>query len=201
MKSRLEESASTPIPTQPLRLTPDQQQALKPILQAVQEGQHHVFLLHGVTGSGKTEIYLQAIEKVLQQKRSSIVLVPEIALTLQTIERFQARFGQEQVAVLHSRMLQSQRLQEWRRIRDGQAQVVVGARSAVFAPVVSLGLIVVDEEHEPSYKQGEVPRYHAREVAIERWGKVPLLSAKIKEILLDGRCSRSVTLYRLDIKN
>ena len=126
-----------------------------------------VILLHGVTGSGKTEVYLQAIAHVLAQGQGAIVLVPEIALTPQTVERFTSRFG-DQIAVLHSHLSDGERHDEWHRIRDGKAQVVVGARSAVFAPVVRLGLIVVDEEHEPSYKQEDVPRYNARDVAVMR---------------------------------
>ncbi|HEY8552238.1 MAG TPA: primosomal protein N' [Thermaerobacter sp.] len=125
------------------------------------------FLLHGVTGSGKTEIYLRAIAAVLARGRGAICLVPEIALTPQTVARFRARFGQR-VAVLHSAMTPAQRLATWRAIRAGRKPVVVGARSAVFAPVPNLGLIVVDEEHETSYKQEEAPRYHAREVALAR---------------------------------
>ena len=124
-------------------------------------------LLHGVTGSGKTEIYLQAIARLLEQGKGAIVLVPEIALTPQTVRRFAGRFG-EQVAVLHSALSDGERYDEWHRIRTGEARVVVGPRSAIFAPVANLGLIVVDEEHDPSYKQDETPRYHARDVAVMR---------------------------------
>ncbi|EKP93740.1 replication restart helicase PriA [Thermaerobacter subterraneus] len=125
------------------------------------------FLVHGVTGSGKTEIYLRAIAAVLARGQGAICLVPEIALTPQTVARFRARFG-NRVAVLHSAMTPAQRLATWRAIRTGTKPVVVGARSAIFAPVPRLGLIVVDEEHETSYKQEETPRYHAREVALAR---------------------------------
>ena len=124
------------------------------------------FLLHGVTGSGKTEVYLQLIRRALDRGRGAIVLVPEISLTPQTVGWFAARFGE--VAVLHSRMTDAQRLAAWRRVRRGELRVVVGARSAIFAPVRDLGVIVLDEEHEPSFKQNNVPRYHAREVALER---------------------------------
>jgi len=128
------------------------------------------FLLHGVTGSGKTEIYLQAIQKVLEQGRSAIMLVPEISLTPQTVERFKSRFSstQHEVAVLHSHLSEGERHDEWHRIRSGRAKIVIGARSAVFAPLENLGLIVVDEEHEPSYKQEESPRYHGRDIAVLR---------------------------------
>jgi len=130
------------------------------------------FLLHGVTGSGKTEVYLQAIEHALAQGKGAIVLVPEISLTPQTVERFKARFSsgklQTLVAVLHSHLSAGERHDEWHKIRDGRARIVIGARSAIFAPVEPLGLIIVDEEHEHSYKQEEAPRYHARDVAIMR---------------------------------
>jgi primosomal protein N' (replication factor Y) len=124
-------------------------------------------LLYGVTGSGKTEVYLQAIAHMLERGCGAIVLVPEIALTPQTVQRFAGRFG-DRIAVLHSALSDGERFDEWQRIRKGEARVVVGPRSAVFAPVERLGLIVVDEEHEPSYKQDETPRYHARDVAVMR---------------------------------
>jgi primosomal protein N' (replication factor Y) len=130
------------------------------------------FLLHGVTGSGKTEVYLQAIALALQQGQGAIVLVPEISLTPQTVERFKARFSsgplQTQVAVLHSHLSAGERHDEWHKIRQGRARIVIGARSAIFAPVEPLGVIIVDEEHEYTYKQEEAPRYHARDVAVMR---------------------------------
>jgi primosomal protein N' (replication factor Y) len=133
---------------------------------------HSSFLLHGVTGSGKTEIYLQAIAHALEQGKGAIVLVPEISLTPQTVERFKARFSsgkwQTLVAVLHSHLSAGERHDEWHKIRQGRARIVIGARSAIFAPVEPLGLIIVDEEHEHTYKQEESPRYHARDVAIMR---------------------------------
>jgi primosomal protein N' (replication factor Y) len=127
-------------------------------------------LLHGVTGSGKTEIYLQAIHSTLARGKTAIVLVPEISLTPQTVERFKSRFAetQQMVAVLHSHLSEGERHDEWHKINAGRARIVVGARSAVFAPLENLGLIVVDEEHETSYKQEEAPRYHARDVAVVR---------------------------------
>ncbi|HEY3762729.1 MAG TPA: primosomal protein N' [Verrucomicrobiae bacterium] len=134
--------------------------------------QQKMFLLHGVTGSGKTEVYLQAIAHALEQGKGAIVLVPEISLTPQTVERFKARFSSGQwqtlVAVLHSHLSAGERHDEWHKIRQGRARIVIGARSAIFAPVEPLGLIIVDEEHETSYKQEEAPRYHARDVAIMR---------------------------------
>ncbi len=127
-------------------------------------------LLHGVTGSGKTEVYLQCISECLRHGKNAIVLVPEISLTPQTVERFKSRFTNpdEEVAVLHSHLSDGERHDEWHRIRAGRARIVIGARSAIFAPLENLGLIVVDEEHEPSYKQEEIPRYHARDVAVVR---------------------------------
>jgi primosomal protein N' (replication factor Y) len=130
------------------------------------------FLLHGVTGSGKTEVYLQGITHALERGQGAIVLVPEISLTPQTVERFKSRFGsgrlQTLVAVLHSHLSAGERHDEWHKIRQGRARIVIGARSAIFAPVDTLGLIIVDEEHEHSYKQEEAPRYHARDVAVVR---------------------------------
>jgi primosomal protein N' (replication factor Y) len=162
------------VPTQPLPLNPEQAQALERI-QAAMDGQPcpaRVFLLHGVTGSGKTEVYLQALAHALDQGKGGVVLVPEIALTPQTVERFKARFSagprQTLVAVLHSHLSAGERHDEWHKIRQGRARIVVGARSAIFAPLDPLGLIIVDEEHEHSYKQAEAPRYHARDVAVVR---------------------------------
>ncbi len=150
------------VPTRPLQLNDMQACALRQILESTSP-----VLLHGVTGSGKTEIYLQAIARLLEQGKGAIVLVPEIALTPQTVRRFAGRFG-NRVAVLHSALSDGERYDEWHRIRTGEARVVVGPRSAIFAPVANLGLIVVDEEHDPSYKQDETPRYHARDVAVMR---------------------------------
>jgi len=147
-------------------LNPDQERALAAILAALAAREHQTILVHGVTGSGKTEIYIRAIQEVTGFGRQAIVLVPEISLTPQTLERFRARF--DRVAVLHSHLSDVQRHQEWQRIADGQVQVVVGARSAVFAPTSHLGLIVLDEEHETTFKQEIAPRYHARDVASAR---------------------------------
>lgn len=148
----------------PHPLTEEQEQALQSILPAVQQGEFRTFLLHGVTGSGKTEVYLQSIEAALRQGKEAIVLVPEIALTLQMVERFRGRFG-EQVVVLHSGLSTGERYDAWQKILNGEAKVAVGARSALFAPFRRLGLIILDEEHESAYKQEETPRYHAREIA------------------------------------
>ena len=146
--------------------TPNERQAsaIGRISETADAGLHGVFLLEGVTGSGKTEVYLRCIERVMAAGRGAIVLVPEISLTPQTLERFEARFPGG-VAVLHSRLGAGERFDQWRGIRDGRYRVVVGARSALFAPVADLGIIVIDEEHEPSYKSDKAPRYHAREVA------------------------------------
>lgn len=154
-------------PTTPLPLTAEQEIVYTRISRTVEEQLHEVFLLHGVTGSGKTEIYLQCIKRCLDQGRQAVVLVPEIALTPQMVERFKGRFGSG-VAVMHSRLSVGERYDEWRKIREGKATVAVGARSAVFAPFSNLGLIIMDEEHETSYKQEENPKYHARDAAIRR---------------------------------
>jgi primosomal protein N' (replication factor Y) len=154
-----------------LALNPEQAVALRAVEEALAAPEKaKPILLHGVTGSGKTEIYLQAIQSTLARGRTAIVLVPEISLTPQTVERFKSRFAdaQDTVAVLHSHLSEGERHDEWHKIHAGRARIVVGARSAVFAPLENLGLIVVDEEHETSYKQEEAPRYHARDVAVVR---------------------------------
>jgi len=149
-----------------LQLNPDQSQALDRILAAIRGQQGETFLLHGVTGSGKTEVYIQAIREVVSYGQQAIVLVPEISLTPQAIQRFRSRF--DSVAVLHSHLSDSDRHYHWQNIAAGKVQVIVGARSAVFAPAPHLGLIIIDEEHETSFKQETAPRYHAREVARKR---------------------------------
>ncbi|MEK6234180.1 MAG: primosomal protein N', partial [Planctomycetales bacterium] len=158
-----------------LELNPDQQIALDSVRGALRSGEHGTLLLHGVTSSGKTEIYIQAIQEVVSYGRQAIVLVPEISLTPQTVERFRERF--DSVAVLHSHLTNAERHWHWERIASGKVQVVVGARSAVFAPTPHLGLLVIDEEHETSFKQESAPRYHARDVALQRarMERVPLV--------------------------
>ena len=159
------------IATSNLELNEEQVLALKQIAEALDSAESaRPILLHGVTGSGKTEIYLQGIHATLARGRSAIVLVPEISLTPQTVERFKGRFAEAQdaVAVLHSHLSEGERHDEWHKIHSGRARIVIGARSAVFAPLKNLGLIIVDEEHETTYKQEEAPRYHARDVAVVR---------------------------------
>ena len=151
-------------PSTPKKLTAEQAQATNAVDQAIDEDQAATFLLEGVTGSGKTEVYLQIIQHALAQGKSALMLVPEISLTPQIVRQFKARFG-DQVALLHSALSDGERYDEWRRIEKGDAQVVVGARSAIFAPIKNLGVIIMDEEHETSYKQEDMPRYHARDVA------------------------------------
>lgn len=156
-------------------LTESQAAALQRVLKAIDQERQQTLLLQGVTGSGKTEVYIRAIEHVVRQGKQAIVLVPEISLTPQTRQRFQERFAE--VAVLHSQMTPSERHHHWQRIRSGHVQVVVGPRSAIFAPLPRLGLIVIDEEHDASFKQDTTPRYHARKVAGVRSKieKIPLL--------------------------
>ena len=171
------------MPTKPLELNNEQSVALNSIIKSIdnldssessldEDDENNAFLLHGVTGSGKTEVYLQAIAHALEKGKGAIVLVPEISLTPQTVERFKARFSQGDlqtlVAVLHSHLSAGERHDEWHKIRQGRARIVIGARSAVFAPVEPLGLVIVDEEHEHSYKQEEAPRYNARDLAVVR---------------------------------
>ena len=157
-----------PRPAADHALHPAQAAALEAITGALGAGEAKTFLLHGATGSGKTEVYIQALKKTLAAGRTGIVLVPEIALTPQTVRRFRAHFG-DRVAVLHSRLSAGERYDQWRQLRSGRYRVVIGPRSAVLAPLSDVGLIVVDEEHEASYKQFDpAPRYHARDVAVMR---------------------------------
>jgi primosomal protein N' (replication factor Y) (superfamily II helicase) len=156
------------VSTAPLRLNSGQLSILGMLNEAIDHGKGKPILLHGITGSGKTEIYLQAIQHCLDLGRGALVLVPEISLTPQTVERFKSRFPRQLIAVLHSHLSAGERHDEWHRLRRGAARVAIGARSAVFAPVKDLALIVVDEEHENSYKQEETPRYQARDLAVVR---------------------------------
>ncbi|NIQ03673.1 MAG: primosomal protein N', partial [Nitrospinaceae bacterium] len=160
-------SAAPGGPEAPRTFTADQETVYRELVASLDRKEFRTFLLHGVTGSGKTEIYLQCIQKMLDQGRSAIMMVPEISLTPQTVSRFQNRFG-NRLAVLHSGLSPTERYQEWKKIFDGRVSIVVGARSAVFAPVRNLGVIVIDEEHDGSYKQETTPRYHARDTAIVR---------------------------------
>jgi primosomal protein N' (replication factor Y) len=156
------------LPSKPKALTDEQKLALKPVIEDLSTNAFKVHLLHGVTGSGKTEIYLQAIDHALSLGKGAVVMVPEIALTTQTIERFRSRF-EGKIALIHHRLSEGERLDEWEKIRSGRAQIVIGARSAIFSPLPNLGLVIVDEEHESSYKQTDsMPSYHARDVAVMR---------------------------------
>lgn len=145
-------------------LTDEQNQVIQQVIPSMMNFQYQPFLIHGITGSGKTEVYMQLIRKVIEQSREAIVLVPEISLTPQMIERFRSRFG-NQIAVLHSKLSLGERYDEWNRIKRGEVKIAIGARSAVFAPFDNLGIIIVDEEHEHTYKSEQSPKYHAVEVA------------------------------------
>ena len=157
--------------TTDLKLTDEQKIAISKIKESGE------YLLYGVTGSGKTEIYLQLIERKLKENKSSIMLVPEISLTPQTVDRFIARFGEEQIAVLHSKLSIGERYDQWNKIKEGKAKIIIGARSAIFAPAVNLGLIIVDEEHDESYQSEMSPRYDAKEVAryLSKTNNIPLI--------------------------
>lgn len=168
-------------------LTTEQKDALGEIISALEESKREVFLLYGITGSGKTEIYLRAISHALDRGKQAVVMVPEISLTPQMISSFKGRFG-DRVAVLHSRLSEGERYDEWRRIDSGAAQVVLGARSAVFAPLTGLGLVIMDEEHESSYKQEDTPRYHARDVAL--W-----LAGKFEAVAVLGSATPAIESY------
>jgi primosomal protein N' (replication factor Y) len=160
--------AEKPIePPKTFELTTEQENALRKIKTAIRQSGFNAFLLYGVTGSGKTQVYIEAIKQVIAMGLDAIVLVPEISLTPQTVQRFRSHFG-DAVAVMHSAMSDGERFDSWRHLKSGEAKVAIGPRSAIFAPVKRLGLVVVDEEHESSYKQAEVPRYHARDLAVVR---------------------------------
>ncbi len=157
-------------PTQPLTLNPEQAEIHQSLLKSLHSEKPTPILLHGITGSGKTEVYLQATKAALDLGKNILILVPEISLAPQTVQRFKARFHEQvdQIAVLHSNLSQGERFDEWHRIRAGKARIIIGARSAIFAPAKNLGLIIVDEEHEPAYKQENPPKYHARDLAVVR---------------------------------
>ena len=182
-------------------LTPGQARALQLIDEARAHNRGDVVVVDGVTGSGKTELYLRAIEETLAQGRTACVLVPEISLTPQTVGRFRGRFG-DMVAVMHSRMSQGERYDQWDFIRSGEARVVVGARSALFTPLRNVGLIVIDEEHEGSYKQDSAPRYHARDVALwmmRRSGGVLVLGSATPSIESLHACDACDTWHKADL--
>lgn len=180
------------------QLTDGQMKALEAIASARAARRGEVVLVDGVTGSGKTEVYLRAIEDVLAEGRNAMVLVPEISLTPQTVARFRGRFG-DMVAVMHSRMSQGERYDQWDFIRSGRARVVVGARSALFTPLRDVGLIVIDEEHEGSYKQDSAPRYHARDVAVwmmRRAGGTLVLGSATPSIEVLYNCKKEEGWHR-----
>ena len=151
--------------TKNLQLTEEQQSAYNSVMSAMQEHRYNQFLLYGVTGSGKTEVYLQLIGETLKRNKTAIVLVPEISLTPQMIDRFIARFNQDKIAVLHSKLSIGERYDEWNKIKEGNAKIIIGARSAIFAPTENIGIIIIDEEHDSSYKSEAVPKYDAKEIA------------------------------------
>lgn len=174
------------------QLTSEQQHAVSEITAAIDRETHERFLLHGVTGSGKTEVYMRAVQSCIDHGRSAIMLVPEISLTTQIIDRFIGRFGADRIAVLHSKLSMGERYDEWMRIKNGQVDIVIGARSAVFAPLDNLGLILIDEEHETTYKSDMSPKYDTVEVALKRL-------QTHKGVLVCGSATPSlVTTYRAE---
>lgn len=160
-----------------LELTGEQKEALERVVKSIENNEYKEFLLYGVTGSGKTEVYLQIIKEVLKKDKGVIVLVPEISLTPQMVDRFIARFGQDQIAVLHSKLSVGERYDEWQRIKNNEAKIVIGARSAIFAPMENIGAIIIDEEHDQSYKSETAPRYNAKEISkyIAKTNNIPLI--------------------------
>ncbi len=189
--------------TTKLELTEEQENAFNAICDSMDDMLFSEFLLYGVTGSGKTEVYLQLIEKALNEHKSSILLVPEISLTPQTVNRFIARFGKENIAVLHSKLSIGERYDEWNKINDGRAKIVIGARSAIFAPVKDLGLIIIDEEHDSSYKSEMTPKYDAKEVArfMCKEANVPLLLGSATPDIDTFYRAKNEEIMLLELKN
>ena len=163
--------------TQNLKLTPEQQIAYDKVNYAINSSKYEEFLLYGITGSGKTEVYLQLIGETLKKEKTAIVLVPEISLTPQMIDRFIARFNKDEIAVLHSKLSIGERYDEWNKIKEGKAKIIIGARSAIFAPTENVGIIIIDEEHDSSYKSEAIPKYDAKEIAkrLAKEYKCPLI--------------------------
>ena len=178
-----------------LKLTEEQELALEKVENSIEEKRFEEFLLYGVTGSGKTEVYMQLIEKVIKNGKSAILLVPEISLTPQMLDRFIGRFGKDKIAVLHSKLSIGERHDEWIRIKEEKSKIVIGARSAIFAPVKNLGIIIIDEEHDSSYKSESSPRYNAKEIAekICKENNIPLL--------LGSATPDINTFYRTNLEN
>ena len=189
--------------TTKLELTEEQEKAFNAICDSMDDMLFSEFLLYGVTGSGKTEVYLQLIEKALNEHKSSILLVPEISLTPQTVNRFIARFGKENIAVLHSKLSIGERYDEWNKINEGRAKIVIGARSAIFAPVKDLGIIIIDEEHDSSYKSEMTPKYDAKEVArfMCKEANVPLLLGSATPDIDTYFRAKNEEIMLLELKN
>ena len=185
-----------------LKLTEEQSKAFNEINLSIKQQQYKEFLLYGITGSGKTEVYLQLIEETINKEKSAIVLVPEISLTPQMIDRFIARFGKDKIAVLHSKLSIGERHDEWERIKEGKAKIIIGARSAIFAPVQKLGIIIIDEEHDSSYKSEASPKYDAKEIArkIAKEEKIPLVLGSATPDLrtfYDAKETKKIKLLKL----
>ncbi|MGN1414324.1 MAG: primosomal protein N' [Anaerovoracaceae bacterium] len=179
----------------PEALTEEQQAAVDRIGSAIDDGRQENFLLHGVTSSGKTEVYMEAIDRCLAQGKTAIMLVPEIALTTQMIDRFAGRFGKENLAVMHSKLTRRERYDEWQRIRRGQARIVVGARMGVFSPLENIGIIILDEEHEATYKADMTPKYETVDVALKRlkyYDGVLLLGSATPSVVSYQRCKEGI---------
>jgi len=196
---RFDDAEMTPAVAGDISLNEDQQTAVDHVVKTLRDGSHENVVLYGVTGSGKTEVYIRIIREVISFGRQAIVLVPEISLTPQTVRRFRSRF--DSVAVLHSHLTPSERNWHWQRIARGEVQVVVGARSAVFAPTPNLGVIVLDEEHDGSFKQDNVPRYHARDVAMRRaqTESIPLILGSATPSLATWQATREGTATLLEM--
>ena len=179
----------------PERLTDEQQNAVSRINEAIGKNSQEIFLIHGVTSSGKTEVYMEAIEKCLSMGKTAIMLVPEIALTKQIVERFVGRFGKDKIAVMHSKLTGRERYDEWQRIKKGSAKVVIGARMGVFAPLDNIGVIIMDEEHEATYKADMTPKYETVDIALKRlkyYNGVLLLGSATPSVVSYERCREGI---------
>lgn len=194
-KGKIKEKKPVEISEDKKNLTAEQKAALDSLSVNIENGKHDIFLVHGVTSSGKTEVYMQAIEKTIAAGKTSIMMVPEVALTKEILSRFERRFGSDALAIMHYKLTKGQRYEQWQKIRSGQVKIVIGARSAVFAPLENIGLVILDEEHESTYKSDMTPKYETVEVAIKRakeYGGIVVLGSATPSVVSTYRADQGI---------